>query len=696
MILLKSLQLNNFLSHESSRIDFKDNQKLLIDGNSGSGKSSILEAIIWGLYGEGRSGNSGLIKTGAEKAEVVLTLTTPDGEVVITRSITAKGKHTLDIVINGVAHAFTGVRELQNWIETDLTGASYVLFVNSIAYLQGGADSFVTQSATQRKELLLEIVKSVDFDAYYEKIKTLITKEEKEFSNNEEGIRIRTEWVDSANLKIAEKPGIEKELATLRIDEDMLTSKRESALVELGKGDEKRKALERAEGELRKASLSLETIKKQKTDIDQQISICKAVAELEHSPKEDIEAKLLIEEAALNAINGQITELVTINERKVAMFQSKPVDKGFLDKIQDVKDILAEPNKINQCSNTDCPYFHDTKEKVKKYEETLLVYMASQATYESDLFKWQKEYDAMPTVSLDDLKTLQGNKQADVSRLREEIATIEKIESAKVKLAQYEADLVTKTSEKHDKMADIIVLEQEIEEAKASVDTVKLKELSLEVTMADHNLAQVRAKIEVLVQALGVINTYIAQLPETQQLLQDLQKLRQVTTDNLYRLGLLKEAFGSKGIKTIVIDYIIPELEEKINEILSQMSDFRVMLDTQQLKADGKGDKEGLFITIVNDMGEEMSYENYSGGEKLKIIVAITEALATLQKCGFRIYDETFSALDENSLESFVQVLNTLLERFSQVICISHLQEIKSSFDDKITVTKHNGSSHVE
>jgi len=90
-----------------------------------------------------------------------------------------------------------------------------------------------------------------------------------------------------------------------------------------------------------------------------------------------------------------------------------------------------------------------------------------------------------------------------------------------------------------------------------------------------------------------------------------------------------------------------------------------------------------------------MSFENYSGGEKLKIVVAISESLATLQKCGWRMMDETFVGLDENSVEGFSKVLHKLQSNFSQVICISHLPNIKDSFESRLKVNKHNGISTI-
>ena len=95
-------------------------------------------------------------------------------------------------------------------------------------------------------------------------------------------------------------------------------------------------------------------------------------------------------------------------------------------------------------------------------------------------------------------------------------------------------------------------------------------------------------------------------------------------------------------------------------------------------------------------MNEEMPYEAYSGGEKLKITVAVSEALATLQKVGFRLFDEMFLGLDENSVESFVKVLYTLQINFNQILCISHLPQIKDTFSKRIEVKKNNGISHVQ
>jgi len=177
--------------------------------------------------------------------------------------------------------------------------------------------------------------------------------------------------------------------------------------------------------------------------------------------------------------------------------------------------------------------------------------------------------------------------------------------------------------------------------------------------------------------------------------LKELTKKAEELRLDVEALDLMKDALGPNGIKAIMVDYLVPQLETKINNILEKLSEFTVKLDTQKRGIGEETVLEGLFINIINEQGEEFSFNNYSGGQRLKIIVSISEALAEVQKIGFRVLDELFIGLDEDSIEEFTAVMLELQERFSQMICISHLTSIKNIFDERLLAVNTNGVSSI-
>ena len=191
-MILKTIKLNNFLSHSDTEISLSNDQKFLLNGKSGAGKSSIIDALVWALYGRGRTENRSLIKRGKKYAKVVVMLEDKEGiEYNITRSITNTGKHDLLVTYKKRSSKqflpvkASGIKNLQEYIEKKVLHSSYLLFLNSIIYPQDNIDNFVKQTAARRKEIILEIVNASDYDGYYEKAKDKVKELETVIGANE-------------------------------------------------------------------------------------------------------------------------------------------------------------------------------------------------------------------------------------------------------------------------------------------------------------------------------------------------------------------------------------------------------------------------------------------------------------------------------------------------------------------------------
>lgn len=696
MILLKHLRLNNFLSHEDTNIDFARESKLLIDGVSGSGKSSIVEGIIWALYGKARADNRSIVRRSADDASVTVVLIdaseTGERTVEITRSISGKGSQKLKVTVDGKAHELYNLKDLQKWIEEDLIGASYQLFVNSVAYLQGGAESFITQNAARRRELLLEIVKADDFDSIAAKAKDVeedVSLRIKEIDLELDSI---TRWKVMANENIQRKPGLQKDLTAVITSIGKLEDEKENASNELAAYSVEIDAA----NSLREAATA---IMKEKDGVYAALQDAKAsVDKLKNLRLPGVPENISVSpgpftvdqiDTMIVSSEEKISKASEIDKKRLEMLNKKPQQKDNSRVIQNIENRIKEIKDADTCPSGDaCPHQKDNIELIKRHEKELEVLAKETEDSMSAIFDWEIQYDLLEPIDVSiEIKML--NTLRSLRRETVEYEAEKKILEGRVESIPALEEKFTEVSYRYEQAClKHEAASMNTNEVKYTELKKKVSDLTVQINTERKNEAAIMGDIKYIEKLEGSVEVHNNNETRYTKDREDL-----VATSS--KVALMRSALGSKGLKQVVIDYLIPRLEERINDVLAQMSDFRIHLDTQKPTVSGEGVVEGLFITIINDRGEEMAWENYSGGEKLKITVAISEALASLQKVGFRIFDETFVGLDDNATEDFAGVVGRLQKRFGQVIAISHLTAIKGMFNNSITIKKSYGISRV-
>jgi exonuclease SbcC len=164
----------------------------------------------------------------------------------------------------------------------------------------------------------------------------------------------------------------------------------------------------------------------------------------------------------------------------------------------------------------------------------------------------------------------------------------------------------------------------------------------------------------------------------------------------------LRAAFGKKGVPAMIIEAIIPEIEEVANRLLAQMTDGRmhVRFETQREKVTG-GIAETLDIRISDELGTR-NYELYSGGESFRVNFAIRIALSKLlaSRTGAQLrtlfVDEGFGTQDARGRERLVEAINAIQDDFERILVITHIDELKDSFPVRIEVTKGSQGSQIQ
>ncbi len=158
--------------------------------------------------------------------------------------------------------------------------------------------------------------------------------------------------------------------------------------------------------------------------------------------------------------------------------------------------------------------------------------------------------------------------------------------------------------------------------------------------------------------------------------------------------GELTEAFGKKGLQALIIDTVLPELEEETNRLLGNMSDGRMTVRFDTLRDSKKGDAIETLDLKISDEAGVRSYELFSGGEAFRVNFAVRVALSKLlaRRSGAAlqtlVIDEGFGSQDGPGRERLVEAIRSIEDDFKRVIIITHIQELKDVFPVRIDITK--------
>lgn len=643
------LFINNFLVIGDAEVDLHNCGLTLIEGrneddesanSNGAGKSSLVDALCWCLYGvtgRGVSGDAVINKKAKKECVVGVEVWTEGlncyyiergrkssriGNNLIVQHIIVDGND----VGSGCELTKTTVADTQA-VVNDLLGCSYEIFTSSIYAVQ---EKMPDLPALTDKNLKTLIEEAAGIDK-------LQRASEIAHAKYQDCVRLTTETQGKIENLTSELSNNKKLL-------DDVVYERETHI--------RNATLERAqqlrykdllESELRKASAlpveAVEAIEKKKAEIQAKID--------EYS---FIEAK------------GAEKQRLAMSAQSHCVMTKKEIEKEK-EKIADLnKEINNLEAKIGtHCSECGKVYQAEDLETAKKAIETQIANKTKEVLKQIEDFKNQ----------VAEAKVL----AKDAEDFKKSVPSVTKLMSA-----------MNELNERLKKNQDV----------QFQIDTQKRELQNLKKT--------IEATEEVTVKGETPYNKTIKTLEESIAKLEKDKKERESEHEKYAEQQKIAEAvdelYSRKGIRAHILDTVTPFLNERTAFYLNTLSDGEITATWQTLTKTAKGDFKEKFSIDVQSVKGANCFAGLSGGEKRKVRVATSMALQDLvasrakKPIDLYIADEVDHALDASGLERMMSILEEKAKQFGTALVISH-NSLRDWIDNSIVVTKRDGISTV-
>lgn len=261
------LHLSGFLSYRDPvDVDFEGFDVACISGQNGAGKSSLLDAITFALFGEARKRDDAVINIACDAAEVKFIFEYENAVYSVQRT-RPKGKTTLlEFAIQSEDGGWkplteATLRATEERIRSMLR-LDYETFINASFFLQGKADSFAQQRPGDRKRILSSILGLEIWEEYR-------AEAARRRLNNESDLKLIEAKLNDIETELGEKDARKQKLAA--VEKEFINQK---ALADASKLilDQQRLLQERFAGEQKQVEKQAGEVQRLQRELDEQNS----------------------------------------------------------------------------------------------------------------------------------------------------------------------------------------------------------------------------------------------------------------------------------------------------------------------------------------------------------------------------------------------------------------------------------------
>ena len=290
-------------------------------------------------------------------------------------------------------------------------------------------------------------------------------------------------------------------------------------------------------------------------------------------------------------------------------------------------------------------------------------------------------------------------KESELRSVNEEYSNLK---AASEVSKQIEGEISSLRSEIENRTSEIENLEMQYQIAKGNLESAEAQAPNLDA--AERELFRLREEENKARSELGGAQQRVDVLSTQRTRKARFESEREELLKRIAQHKTLERAFGKDGVPALLIEQALPQLEAKANDILDRLSEGQMSIEfvTQEAYKDDKRKdlKETLEIKIKDGAGTR-DYEMYSGGEAFRVNFAVRLALSEIlaQRKGSRlqtlVIDEGFGSQDTRGRQRLIEAINLVKNDFAKILVITHLDELKDAFPNRIEVEKTERGSTV-
>ena len=667
---------NMFSYGENNTINFDKLSGLMgLFAPNAQGKSSLFDAISFCLFDKcSRTFKAAAImnnRTNNFECELIFDIDGVQYGINRTAKTINKGKNVkVDVQFwrmdGGIQTSLNGTerRDTNQLIEGYV--GRYEDFVLTTLSLQGNNALFIDKSQTDRKDLLAQFMGLTIFD----KLHATATEDIKEVATLIKNFR-RTDFTSELadkqtelDTKKAEYGELDKEKLELEnrkteLEEQIVGLSQQIVPIQ-GNLD-----IDELNRKVKKIETDLTTWGDTKFDKTQKHTETK---ELVREAKEMVDSKVTINGTDIG--DAQIQLNLVKEQLKTTLHQIELLESAIehnKEKLSHLAEHEYDPN-CNFCMNN--VFVKDAKETEKKLEEqgnqletlnilhgSLITQLGELAGVEDQFRQWKQWNDEHSRLIV----------------VRERLDGEIKTSDSKIELLQHQLETTKADIKRYNDNEETITNNQALD---IQIQNVRRLKQGVETQISDVNKRMLRLMSEV-----GSTKNYIDGMVAKMEEVKELE-----TKNQLYTFYL--DAVKRDGIPYELITKALPVIENEINNILGQVVDFGIVMDT-----DGKN----INAKIVYE-DQEWALEMCSGMEKFVSGLAIRVALiniCNLPRPNFLVIDEGFGTLDSDNLSSLFMMMQYLKTQFDFIWMISHLEQMRDIVDGLIEIKKIEGFSKI-